>query len=59
MTEERSEVGTDGYVEMPHGPGLGLLLNQRTIDKYRVTIDKYCATRRAGLDRSLSVLDHW
>jgi L-alanine-DL-glutamate epimerase-like enolase superfamily enzyme len=36
MTEERIEVGADGYVAVPRGPGLGIHLNQRTIDKYRV-----------------------
>jgi L-rhamnonate dehydratase len=36
MTEERIEVGADGCVAVPRGPGLGVHLNQRTIDKYRV-----------------------
>jgi L-rhamnonate dehydratase len=40
MTEERIDVGSDGYVAVPRGPGLGVHLNQRTIDKYRVTSDK-------------------
>jgi L-alanine-DL-glutamate epimerase-like enolase superfamily enzyme len=37
MTEERIEVGADGCVAVPRGPGLGVHLNQRTIDKYRVS----------------------
>jgi L-alanine-DL-glutamate epimerase-like enolase superfamily enzyme len=36
MTEERIEVGRDGTVEVPRGPGLGVHLNERTVEKFRV-----------------------
>jgi len=35
-TEERIEVNTDGTVDVPRGPGLGVHLNERTVAKYRV-----------------------
>jgi L-alanine-DL-glutamate epimerase-like enolase superfamily enzyme len=37
MTEEDIEVGADGFVAVPRAPGLGVHLNQRTIEKYRVS----------------------
>ena len=36
MTEERIEVSGDGTVEVPGGPGLGVHLNERTVEKFRV-----------------------
>src|SRR5215467_3646236 len=36
MTEERIEVCADGMIEVPHAPGLGVRLNERTVAKYRV-----------------------
>jgi L-alanine-DL-glutamate epimerase-like enolase superfamily enzyme len=36
MTEERIEVGGDGTVEVPRVPGLGVHLNERTVEKFRV-----------------------
>jgi L-rhamnonate dehydratase len=36
MTEERIDVRTDGTVEVPRAPGLGVHLNERTMKKYRV-----------------------
>ena len=36
---EPIEVGTDGKVRLPERPGLGVTLNQATIDKYRVGTD--------------------
>jgi L-rhamnonate dehydratase len=35
MTEEQIEVGRDGTVEVPHAPGLGVHLNERTVEKFR------------------------
>ncbi|MFN7998239.1 MAG: mandelate racemase/muconate lactonizing enzyme family protein [Bryobacteraceae bacterium] len=35
-TEERLEVGDDGRVAVPRSPGLGVHLNERTVQKYRV-----------------------
>lgn len=35
-TEERIEVNTDGTVDVPRGPGLGVHLNEQTVAKYRV-----------------------
>jgi L-rhamnonate dehydratase len=35
-TEEEILVGLDGKVEVPHGPGLGVRLNETTLAKYRV-----------------------
>ncbi len=37
MTEERIEVGHDGTVEVPRGPGLGVHLNERTVEKFRIS----------------------
>jgi L-rhamnonate dehydratase len=36
LTEERIDVRTDGTVEVPRAPGLGVHLNERTMKKYRV-----------------------
>jgi len=36
MTEERIEVDGDGKVAVPRGPGLGVHLNERTVEKFRV-----------------------
>ena len=36
LFEEPIEVGADGTVTLPDGPGLGVRLNQSTIDRYRV-----------------------
>ncbi|MEA2531341.1 MAG: D-arabinonate dehydratase [Thermomicrobiales bacterium] len=36
LFEEPIEVGADGTVKLPERPGLGVKLNQATIDKYRV-----------------------
>jgi L-alanine-DL-glutamate epimerase-like enolase superfamily enzyme len=36
MTEERIDVGRDGTVEVPRVPGLGVHLNERTVEKFRV-----------------------
>jgi L-alanine-DL-glutamate epimerase-like enolase superfamily enzyme len=36
MTDERIEVSADGKVEVPCSPGLGVHLNERTVEKYRV-----------------------
>ena len=35
-TEEEILVGLDGKVEVPHGPGLGVRLNETTLARYRV-----------------------
>lgn len=35
-TQERFEVGADGKVAVPRSPGLGVHLNEQTIEKYRV-----------------------
>ncbi len=37
MTEERVEVGRDGTVEVPRGPGLGVHLNERAVEKFRTS----------------------
>jgi L-alanine-DL-glutamate epimerase-like enolase superfamily enzyme len=37
MTEERIEVSRDGTVAVPRGPGLGVHLNERTIEKFRTS----------------------
>jgi len=36
-TEERIEVAPDGMVAVPRTPGLGVRLNERTVEKYRVS----------------------
>jgi L-alanine-DL-glutamate epimerase-like enolase superfamily enzyme len=36
MTEEQIEVDRDGTVEVPRVPGLGVHLNDRTVEKFRV-----------------------
>ena len=36
LFEEPIEVGADGTVTLPGGPGLGVRLNQSTIERYRV-----------------------
>jgi L-alanine-DL-glutamate epimerase-like enolase superfamily enzyme len=36
LTNERFDLGPDGKIEVPTAPGLGVSLNQKTIDKYRV-----------------------
>ena len=35
ITNEKFEV-IDGYVSIPEGPGLGVTINEKTIEKYRV-----------------------
>ena len=35
ITNEQFEV-VDGYVSVPEGPGLGVTINESTIDRYRV-----------------------
>lgn len=37
MTDEPIEVGRDGTVEVPRAPGLGVHLNERTVEKFRVS----------------------
>ncbi len=37
MTEERIEVSGDGTVAVPRGPGLGVHLNERTVEKFRIS----------------------
>ena len=37
MCEEPLLAGSDGMVEVPRRPGLGVHLNQRTLDRYRVS----------------------
>ncbi|MBA3414320.1 MAG: mandelate racemase/muconate lactonizing enzyme family protein, partial [Chloroflexia bacterium] len=39
LFEEPIEVGPDGKVRLPERPGLGVALNQATVDKYRVETD--------------------
>ena len=36
LTHEKLEVGDDGRVAMPDGPGLGVSLNRETVGRYRV-----------------------
>jgi len=36
VTKQRMEIDADGFVHVPEGPGLGIDLNEETIDKYRV-----------------------
>ncbi len=36
LTHEKFNIDTEGYVHIPKGPGLGITINQQTIDKYRV-----------------------
>ena len=36
LTNERFDLGPDGRIEVPTAPGLGVSLNQKTIEKYRV-----------------------
>jgi L-alanine-DL-glutamate epimerase-like enolase superfamily enzyme len=36
LFEEPIEVRSDGTVQLPERPGLGITLNQQTIDRYRV-----------------------
>ncbi len=37
MTEERIDVDRDGKVEVPRSPGLGVHLNDRTVEKFRIS----------------------
>jgi L-rhamnonate dehydratase len=37
MTEEQIEVRRDGTVEVPRVPGLGVHLNERTVEKFRIS----------------------
>lgn len=39
LLEEPIEIGPDGTVKLPEAPGLGVTLNQATVDKYRVVAD--------------------
>ena len=37
LTKEAFPIGPDGRVAIPEGPGLGVCLNERTVEKYRVS----------------------
>ncbi|MFP6743548.1 MAG: mandelate racemase/muconate lactonizing enzyme family protein [Alphaproteobacteria bacterium] len=37
LTNEKLEVGDDGRVARPEGPGLGVSLNRETVERYRVS----------------------
>ena len=34
LTNEKFKI-VDGYVELPEGPGLGVTINETTVEKYR------------------------
>jgi L-rhamnonate dehydratase len=36
LTRERFDLGSDGRIEVPTAPGLGVSLNLETVEKYRV-----------------------
>jgi L-alanine-DL-glutamate epimerase-like enolase superfamily enzyme len=36
VTKQKMEIDTDGFVHVPEGPGLGIDLNEDTIENYRV-----------------------
>ena len=36
VTRQRMEIDAEGFVQVPEGPGLGIDLNEETIDRYRV-----------------------
>ena len=36
LTRERFDLGSDGRIEVPNAPGLGVSLNLETVEKYRV-----------------------
>jgi L-alanine-DL-glutamate epimerase-like enolase superfamily enzyme len=36
ITHERFEIDNEGYIAVPEGPGLGVTINEATIEKYRV-----------------------
>jgi L-alanine-DL-glutamate epimerase-like enolase superfamily enzyme len=36
LTNERFDIGPDGRIPVPEAPGLGVSLNPKTIEKYRV-----------------------
>lgn len=36
VTTQRMEIDSEGFVHVPEGPGLGIDLNEETIDRYRV-----------------------
>ncbi len=36
VTREKMELDAEGYVHVPEGPGLGIELNEETIERYRV-----------------------
>jgi L-alanine-DL-glutamate epimerase-like enolase superfamily enzyme len=36
LFEEPIEIGPDGAVRLPERPGLGVTLNQATVERYRV-----------------------
>ena len=36
VTKQKMEIDADGFVSVPEGPGLGVDLNEETIEKYRV-----------------------
>jgi len=37
MCQESIPVGSDGMVEVPQGAGLGVHINESTLEQYRVT----------------------
>ena len=36
ITLERFMIDDEGYVAVPEGPGLGVTINEETIEKYRI-----------------------
>jgi L-alanine-DL-glutamate epimerase-like enolase superfamily enzyme len=36
VTKQRMEIDDEGFVHVPEEPGLGIELNEETIDDYRV-----------------------
>jgi L-alanine-DL-glutamate epimerase-like enolase superfamily enzyme len=36
LTNEHFPLGPDGRIEVPTAPGLGVSLNMKTVEKYRV-----------------------
>ena len=36
VTEQKMEIDAEGFVHVPEGPGLGINLNEESIDRFRV-----------------------
>ena len=37
VTKQKMEIDADGYVHIPEGPGLGIDLDEDTVDRFRIS----------------------